>query len=109
VTLNHNRARQDRGKRGRRIDPIGTANNAAINPHPLARPGSDHPGRALGGDRSGTRRDHLAPALVAQGTRPRRPNIRAAGGATVNNVLLKEQTAGCGWFPWGESARSARA
>jgi hypothetical protein len=85
------------------------ASNAAINQDPPARRVSARPGRALGGDRSVTRTVRHAPELVARDTLPRRRNTRAEGGAALSNGSAKELTAGCEWFRWGESGRSARA
>ena len=84
-------------------------NNAAISPNPPARPGSVLPGRDQGGDRSGTPKDPLAHEVAGRATLPPRHNIREAGDPALSSVPAKEQTAGCGWFPWEESARSARA
>ena len=84
-------------------------NNAAISLNPPARPGSVLPGRDQGDDRSGTPRDPLAPEVAARATLPPRHNPREAGDPALSSVPAKEQTAGCGWFPWEASARSARA
>lgn len=84
-------------------------NNAAISLNPPARPGSVLPGRDQGGDRSGTPRDPLDPDPAGRATLPRRRNTREAGDPVPNSVPAKEQTAGCGWSRWEESARSARA
>ncbi len=82
--------------RGRRIDLTGTVRNAAIRLNPPARPGSAHPDRALGGDRSATPRDSLAPGRAGRLTPPQRHNTRAAGEVALNSASAKEQTAGCG-------------
>ncbi len=82
--------------RGRRIDLTGTAHNAAIRLNLPARPGSAHPDRALGGDRSATPRDRLAPGQAGRGTPPLRHNTRAVGEMELSSASAKEQTAGCG-------------
>jgi hypothetical protein len=84
-------------------------NNAAISLNPPARPGIVLPGRDQGGDRSGTPRDPLAHVVAGRATLPPRHNTREAGEPAPSNVPAKEQTAGCGWFPWEASARLARA
>jgi hypothetical protein len=70
-------------------------NNAAISLNPPARPGSALPGRVRGDGRSGTPRDHLAPALAGRVTLHPRHNTREAGEPATSSVPAKEQTAGC--------------
>ena len=90
------RTREARGRRKHTIHLIEKAGNAATSPHPPARPGSALPGRALDGDRSGTPRARLAPARVAQVTRPRRHNTHEAGEVTPSSVPVRGQMAGYG-------------
>ena len=90
------RTREARGRRKHTIHLIEKAGNAATSPHPPARPGSARPGRALGGDRSGTPKARLAPARVARDTRPRRHNTHEAGEVTLSSVPVRGQMAGYG-------------
>jgi hypothetical protein len=106
--LNWNRTREARDRHGDNSH-LTKADSAAINLTPRARPGSALPGRARGDDRSATHKGRLAPGRAGLVTPRRRHSTREAGEAPPSSVPAKEQTAGCGWFPWEESARSARA
>ena len=94
--LNRDQTRKDRGSREHKIHLSETANNAAINLNPRAHPGSARPGHVLGGGRSGTRRDSLAPELAARATLPPRRNTREAGQPAHSSVPAKAPMAGCG-------------
>jgi hypothetical protein len=94
--LNHNRAREDRGRRAPTIDLTETENNAAISLIPLARPGNVLPGHVQGDDRSATRKGRLAPELAGRVTRPQRHNTREVAVPAPSSEPAKEQTAGCG-------------
>ena len=106
---NRKQTREDRGRRGDKIHLSGTENNALISLNLPARQDSALPGHVLGGDRTGTPKDPLAPALAGRATLPPRHSTREAGDPAPSSGLAKEQTAGCGWFRWEELARSARA
>jgi hypothetical protein len=78
-------------------------------PHPPVRPGSALPGHVQGDDRGGIRKDRLAPELAGRVPLPPRLNTREVDERAPTSVPAKEPTAGCEWFLWEESARSARA
>src|SRR5215211_2990788 len=107
--LNRDRTREDRGRRGHKIHLTGTENGEAISPNPPVRRVSVLPGRVQGDDRGGTPKERLAPELAGRVPLPPRLNTREVDERAPSSVPAKEPTAGCEWFLWEESARSARA
>jgi hypothetical protein len=91
------------------IHLTGTENGVTNSPHHPVRPGSALPDHVQGDDRSGTRKDRRAPELAAPVPLPPRHNTREVDEPAPSSAPAKEPTAGCGWFLWEESARSARA